>query len=218
MRGKAAAKSANRRATGAQQRCHELEQELRQLRKAHREQLDQLTLEITRLNSELMHRAGDLASEEIANKTEQAARAWRNETTASAVARASLVAKDKFIRNACRYISMTKGYAPPDALTEVLTWATDADFYGFGANPMHWVAKVGVPPNGWTATVCRTISPTMSKSLTRYRRARGETLASCLDNVEQKLDQYDIHPDYKSHWYPPVKYRDLELIDEETAS
>lgn len=215
MRGKAATQNANRRTNEALERVAELERELRQVRQAAKREADALRLDLARARRDIAVEAGRLATEEIKRQQTIARTDARHAKMSAEISRALMYQKDRFIMNACRYLSMTRGEPPLDVIPMVMAWCTDEDFYGFGNDPVKWITRIGVPGDGWTArTVSRILKP-VERDLTRRARSSGTPDAWSLDAVEDRPEEFSdrVHPKYKPKWYPRVKHQGIEVVD-----
>lgn len=211
MRGKEAVRAANRRTSEARAEAEGLRAELAQERAERRQETHALRAEIKRLKADHMAEASRLAAEEVTRRlaeieAERNARGFSDTLTKNA-----LYLKDKFVLNACRYISMTKGARPLQALEMVMTWMTDEDFYGFESPDM--IVKLGLPSDGWVASFLRENKQGVRR-IARNRIRADRPAAVALDRALQE-EHPDIHPSYRPHWYPEVDYRTAELVDDE---
>lgn len=215
VRGKCASQSANRRAAESQARCKALELELRVERETHKAELDKLRGELTALRADMLHKAGQMAKRAVEKERREAEENRRRRGLSDEIAQMLMNSRDRFVMNACRYLSMTRGMKPLDALPLVITWATDKDFYGYGMKPVDYVVELGVRPDGWVAHQLRTIQRSRLKTKvegkqTKACREAGAPEALALDNVEEREEQnpgaFEIHPKYRKSWYPPVRH------------
>lgn len=221
MKGKAAVQNANRRTTEALDRAAALERELTEVKATAKREADQLRVDIARLRRDITVEAGRIAADEVERQRRQAERETASAGMSMEVARHLMYQKDKFIMNACRYVSMRDGRPPMDVLPMVLAWCTDENFYGFGQDPVKWLTKIGVSPDGWTASLLtQTLIHNLERKFTRDRRRDAHPLAWSLDAVDDEVDAGtgrfpQVHPKYKTKWYPRAKYAGIEVVGED---
>lgn len=213
-RGRDAARAARRREEEANETAHALRLELKQLKETHHAEVEGLKEEIRRLRAEHLAEANRIAEEEITRKASEVEQERRNRKLQDDLIRTMTYNKDKFVRNACRYISMTKGMPPGGALPMVITWMTDADFYGL-LEPAKFMAKLGLPTDGW---VRRTFVGHKNHRRMQHNKARDQMsaedpLAISLDHAEEK-GVSEIHPDYNPKWYPDIQYGEMDVVDD----
>lgn len=220
-RGKAAAQSANRRLRDAEGRIAQLEQEAREQRASHHEEVQALKAQLAVERQNVLRKGGELAHADLVALREKYAADLRDLGLGEGIELNLLRQKDIFIMNACRYVSMTTGKSPSLALPLVITWCTNADFWGFGEDPLTWVEKIGVRADSWTARVLRNVKRYKYDEArrTRNQRRSGRPEAHRLDAVEEQPQDFDIHPDYKPRWYPRVsgwdRIQDWVIRDED---
>lgn len=206
MRGKEAAKAANRRTTTALEEVERLRAELKE-ESSHQSDLKN---EIQRLKTEHFKEASRIAGEEVKRQLARIEKERRDRGLSDDIVNHMLYRKDMLIRNACRYISMTKGFDPYQALQMVLTWCTDKDFReGKGMARSDFLIELGVPLDGWVAGRCRVTAQWTTKG-TQYS-------ATSLDNAERQ-GHPDIHPLYTKnakHWYPNIDYGGIVVVDQD---
>ena len=194
MKGKAAAQNANRRANEAGTAVEVMKAQLKEQERLHREEVNRLKSEIRILRNDMNRFAGEAA----AGMQEQINTSRGDARKALGGTYGALKMADRFAFNACRYISMTKGYTPASALGMVLTWVTELDtqetIFQTGSRES-FLLRAGIAPNGWVAKVIRDERFWMGK-LAR----RGETAGITLDRALAEGHR-DIHPRYQDWWY-----------------
>lgn len=209
MRGKEAAKAANRRHLAAVEETEQLKADL----KAERDRQSQLKDEIQRLKTEHFQEATRIASGEVKRQLARIEKERRDRGLSDDIVNHMTFRKDMLIRNACKYISMTTAALPIDALMMVMTWATEKDFKeGKGLSRADFLIELGVPFDGWVARTCK-------------RRAHANMpdawRASAISLERAEVEGHsDIHPKYKKEWYPAIDYGGIVvtgLDDEEDA-
>lgn len=202
MRGKEAAKAANRRTIAAHDEIERLKAEL----KAERDCQAKLKDEIQRLKADHFQEASRIAVAEVKRQLERVEKERRDRGLSDDIVNHLSFRKDMLIRNACKYVSMTKGLDPAAALMMVMTWATDKDFTeGKGLSRTDFLIELGVPFDGWVARQCRRISQfTMPKE---WRHS-----AISLERAETE-GHPDIHPKYNPKWYPHIDYGGIILTE-----
>lgn len=213
MKGKYAARSENRRVTEATSEIAELRAVIKREREESRAQVIALEAEVRRLRSDHLAEASRIAADEVHRRIAEAEEERKGRGMSDDIALDLMYQKDRFIFNACRYLSMTKGSNPIEALAIVLTWCTDDDIYGI-AN-LDFLLKLGVPRDGWVARTWQQVREAHARP-TRRRIRAGTPLAVSLDRAEQE-GHSDIHPKYDPQWYPRVRYQGIELVDEPEA-
>lgn len=213
MKGKYAARTENRRVAEISAEANELRATLKQERDDSRAQIVSLEAEIRRLRADQMGEASRLAAEEVQRRMAEAEQERERRGMSDDVARHLMYQKDKFIMNACRYLSMTKGLHPTEALAIVLTWCTDDDIYGITS--LDFIVKLGVPRDGWVGRTWQQVKQAHVRP-TRKRMKEGTPLAISLDRAEQE-GHPDIHPKHNPAWYPKIEYQGLEVVDEPVA-
>lgn len=213
MKGKYAARSENRRVTEATSEIAELRAVIKREREESRTQILALEAEVRRLRADHLAEASRIAADEVRRRISQAEEERKSRGMSDDIALDLMYQKDRFIFNACRYLSMTKGESPLVVLPTVLSWCTDDDVYGITG--LGFLVKLGVPKDGWVARMWQQVS-TAYKNGTRRRMRAGTPLAISLDQAEQE-GHSDIHPKYNPQWYPRVRYQGIELVDEPEA-
>ncbi|MFF9118345.1 hypothetical protein ACF09Y_22545 [Streptomyces massasporeus] len=210
MKGREAARAANRRTAEAQAEAEGLRGDLARERADRKAETDALRTEIKRLKAGHIAEASRLAAEEVTRRLAQVEAERRARGLSDDITVNNLYLKDKFVLNACRYISMTTGQKPLNALAMVMTWMTNEDFYGF-KNP-EVIVKLGLPSDGWVARTLRHYKHDL-KRVTSKRIKNGDAWAISLDHAYEE-GHPGIHPDYKPDWYPNAIYQGFELVDE----
>lgn len=190
-RGKQAAASARRKATRAQEKTDEVKSRLQAEREQSDQEIKNLKAEVHRLKTDHLLEAQRLAAEEISR-----VRAEHEETTAQLKAvvegaQQIMYTKDYLVANACRYISMTIGDTPLEALDMVVTWMTGEDFHEEILNYEAFLERLALPPDGWVGTLWK-----RNKHLNPLRTGS----AISLENAE-KVGHDRIHKDYNPAWY-----------------
>jgi hypothetical protein len=211
-RGREAARAAGRRAVEAQGLAAAKDAELAALRSEHKKEATALRDEIKRLRCDHMAEASKLATEEVGRRLAEIEEKQRDLGFSVDMGHNLLYQKDKFVRNACRYISMTKGLDPSTALEMVVTWMTDEDCMGL-TDSAAFIVKLGVPSDGWVAMELRRVQH-WNRTIAKKSIRSGKPRAVSLDHAEQEGNP-NIHPEYKPHWYPPLTYREMHLVDDD---
>lgn len=221
-RGKAAARSANRRATAVGERAAELESELKEAQRAHHAEVQQLKTELTQARSEMTRQAELLAQAELARVRNEIDAANHQRTVTEKLLWNTTLKQDRLIANACRYLSMKTGKHPLDVLPLVITWLTGEDFYieDYG-DPATLLVKLGVDRSGWVAhTLLRRVDPVLTKYETRSRGLASQKrvpAAWSLDHAERHPEDFSIHENYKPKWYPRLKYGGVSVYQDGTS-
>lgn len=213
MKGREAVRAANRRTAEAVAEAERLRTELAQERAERKEEATALRAEVKRLKANHMAEASRLAAEEVVRRIAQVEEEQRASGFSYAMAKNAMYAKDKFVLNACKYVSMTTGKRPLGALNLVMTWMTSEDFSGFGKADL--VVKLGLPSDGWVAGFLRMHKHDLKRIARNYAR-NGEVAAVSLERAERE-GHPDIHPDYNPRWYPDITYELMQLADDEDA-
>jgi hypothetical protein len=208
VRGKKAAQAANRRAKEAASTVGQLQALLAEERAAHRQEVITLSGEIKRLRTD----ASRIAQAEVERTLKRIEDERRMRGMSDDIATDLMYQKDKFVMNACRYISMTTGRWPLQALPMVMTWMLDDDFVGV-LNEVNLLLKCGLPSGGWVAQMLKDNKHAL-RPIAKRNRARGTHEAISLDRAERE-GHPSIHPDYDPRWYPRVEYAGIVLVDEE---
>lgn len=212
MRGREAARAANRRAAGLAAELEATRQELAQERSSRKQQELAHREEIRRLKVEQSAEAGRLAAKEVAKQVKAYKEKQQELGLSVEMSRHHLVQKDKLVRNACRYVSMTRGAHPLYALHQVITWMTDEDFAGV-PNPAGMVIALGLPPDGWVAQLLKCNQHSERRYARSIRKVGSSPYVSLDRAIEQANEQ--IHPAFKKSWYPPIEYRGITIVDVE---
>lgn len=211
MRGKEAARSANRRHAEAVASAEELRGRLQRLESAYQKRIVDLETEIRRLRTEHRAEASRIAAEEVHRRMAEAERERRARGLSDDVAMNLMLKKDKFVMNACRYLSMKEGLPPRAVLPRVMAWMTDKDFYGFDNAQM--LVELGVDANGWLVRNIRA-DKHWERMLASRNRRKGKPEAFSLDYAEDHRDDFEIHPNYNPSWYPRVEHGGIVLVDD----
>lgn len=211
MKGREAVRAANRRTAEAMAEAEALRAELAQERAGRKEETTALRSEVKRLKADHMAEASRLAGEEVRRRIAQVEEEQRASGFSYAMAKNAMYLKDKFVLNACKYISMTTGKRPLHALEMVMTWMTDEDFAGFGRADV--IVKLGLPSDGWVARFLRDNKHGLKRIARNYVK-NGDVAAISLARAEREGHK-DIHPDYNPRWYPQIDYAVMQVIDDE---
>ena len=214
MKGREAVRAANRRTAEAKEEADALRAELAKERADRKAEADALRSEVKRLKAEHMAEASRLAAEEVTRRIAQVEEEQRASGFSYAMAKNAMYAKDKFVLNACKYVSMTTGKPPETALEMVMTWMTDEDFYGFQSPDL--IVKLGLPSDGWVGLFLRRNKHDMRRQA-RNNAKRGNAAALSLSRAEHE-GHADIHPHYDRRWYPEMVYELMRLVDDEQPS
>ena len=208
MRGKKGAQAANRRAKETATALEELQSRLAEERAAHQQEVIDLRGEIKRLRTD----ASRIAQAEVERTLKRIEDERRKRGISDNIAGDLLYQKDKFVMNACRYISMSSGRRPVGALSMVMTWMLDDDFVGV-LNGVNLLVRCGLPHDGWVARTLKTNKHVL-KSIARRNIVHGLHEAISLDRAERE-GHPEIHPDYDPQWYPRAEYGRIVLTDDE---
>ncbi|GAC1408740.1 MAG: hypothetical protein NVSMB60_30250 [Mycobacterium sp.] len=208
MKGKEALSAARKRLEDAQVMCASLEVALKSERDAHRQQIHDLESQLRRARADHMAEASIIAAEEVTRRLEEFEEERRNRGLSDDIVMHMIYSTDRFIMNACRYVSMTTGIIPTDALAIVLAWKTDKDVTKLPR--VDQLIELGIPADGWVAREAKRLTPGWR------RTALGRFKVVSLDHaVEQSHSR--IHKDYRDEWYPThVEYAGIELVDAES--
>lgn len=208
-RGREAARAAKRREDEARAEVECLREQLASERSKRAEEGAGLRTEIRRLKADQMAEASRLAAEEVTRRLAQLEEERRARGLSDDIVKTSFYLKDKFVLNACKYISMTTGERPFAALSMVMTWMTDEDFYGF--ENVEIIAKLGLPTDGWVARFLRHNKHDL-KRVARARIKNGNPAAVSLDHALAEGNSR-IDPNYDPLWYPQMQYPEIVVID-----
>lgn len=214
MKGRDAVRSARRREAEAREEVEQLRAEIKQMESDHRKTVVDLESKIRRLRVEAHKEAGKIAAKTVQQKLAEAKEERRKRGFSDELAIDLMYQKDKFVRNACRYISMTKGFNPRHALTIVCTWMTDDDCYGL-VDSVDLMIKLGLPRDGWVHRMLKR-DKHLSRTLRKQNLKRDDPPAISLDRAEREGHE-DIHPEYtkKGHlWYSKVEYGGIEVVED----
>lgn len=210
MKGKEAARSANRRTAEVAATADELRERLRRQESTYQRRIVELESEVRTLRNEHRAEASRIATAEVRRRMAQVEEERRQRGLSDDITINLCYQKDKFIMNACRYLSMTLGKPPRMVLPLVMTWCTDEDFFGFTG--VDRLLKIGVAVDGWLARQLKA-----NKHYERIWRAEnvanGQAEAMTLDRAEREGHK-DIHPGYKPSWYPRFEHPEIELTDD----
>lgn len=198
MRGKQAAAAANRRADAAEQKARDLAARLKTEREARDEETKALKKEIGDLKSGLIEEAARLASAEILRLKEEIIVLTGQLSEANEHRREASKARDYLMRNMCKYISMTKGLPPTEAVTMAATWLTNEQF-SEKTDTATIAMRLDLPPDGWVMTELRRAQTYM------VAESLGGHQAVPLDEVDTKLDQFTVHKRYQPDWYEKMR-------------
>lgn len=208
MRGKKAAQAANRRTREATTTLESLRALLAQERVDHKREVADLRTEVQRLRTD----ASKIAQAELERTLKRIEEERRMRGLSDDIVIDLMYQKDKFVMNACRYISMSTGRRPLDALPMVMTWMSGEDFVGV-FNAVNLLAKYGLPRDGWVARALKANKHVL-KPIARHNLASGTPASISLDRAERE-GHPSIHPDYDPQWYPRVEYAGLVLTDDD---
>jgi hypothetical protein len=217
MKGREAARAARRREQSALAELGTVRAELAQERSRHDEEEQHSKTELAKLHGEIVREARRLADREVDRRLAEAEEERRRRGVSEELVQGFMTRQDKFVMNACRYLSMTRGWSPLDAMNVVWTWYTEEDGYGAGGNPV-LMATLGLPRDGWVAWLLQhRITPRSALKAARTRRQLGEPTAITLEHAEEQGHR-DIHPDYR-RWkdFYAVDYRGgaIELVGDD---
>jgi hypothetical protein len=214
VKGREAVRAANRRTAEAKEEADALRSELAKERADRKAETDALRSEVKRLKAEHMAEASRLAAEEVTRRIAQVEEEQRASGFSYAMAKNAMYLKDKFVLNACKYISMTTGKRPLHALEMVMTWMTDEDFAGFGRADL--IVKLGLPSDGWVAMFIRENKHDLKRIARSYAK-NGDVAAISLARAESEGHK-DIHPNYNPRWYPQIDYAVMQLVDDSAST
>lgn len=199
MKGKYAARAENRRSADLSAQLATARETLRTERDEASRRITDLESEVRRLRADHLAEASRLADKEVSRRLEEAAAERRQRGISDDTLVNFVIRNDRFIMNACRYLSMTKGIHPLEAIPVVTTWATDKDFYGV-TDTTEFLTELGVPVDGWVAGVWARIQADAERRDTRRAIRDNRPEAISLDRAESEGHQ-DIHPNYKPAWF-----------------
>jgi hypothetical protein len=200
-KGREAVRAARRRQAEAGSEAARLKAEMAGEREAHRIEVADLRAQITELRADVWHKASEMSVELTRDRLEEIEKARRAQGLSDDITVWLCWQKDRLIRNACKYISMTSGTDPYTAIAMVLTWCTDKDIRSLLRDDMEWFIELGVPPDGWVAGRIK-----RDKRWQKTEQTRSSAVS--LDHAIEQ-DHPKIHPDYKKYgakWYPSVNY------------
>lgn len=220
-RGKDAASAARRRQLASQEATAALRVQLADERAAHHAETEALKAEIVKLKADARRKASEIAEASIEASRAEVAKEQGDHRQLQDVTYILGKQRDVFIREACRYISMTTGVGPGRALEVVWTWLTSEEMpYGFTSVPD--LATWGIIPDGWVGGVLRSqvlFHTRVAKNRSRLAR-RGLSVVGggpvTLDQAEEiaenpEAPEHDhfrkiIHPEYRKwrKYYRPV--------------
>lgn len=193
MKGKQAARAANRRADTAETKIKEVTQRLRTERTERATETQALKDEIGRLKNSLIEEARRLAAEEIGRLNNDLITTRKQLSGAQGSLDEAATARDQLMRNMCKYISMTEGVHPSAAIGRVATWLTNEPFTQ-GADVDALAERLGLPRNGWVVRE-------MSRAVQWLRKGANGQRAVPLDYAEEHPQEFDVHPQYRPSWY-----------------
>jgi hypothetical protein len=215
-RGKCAAKAEKRREDSALEEIRTLKAQLQAERDGRRMETEELKTQVVKLRGEIMREAAALADKKVADRLEQIAAERRKRDVTEEMAVTLINQHDYFIREACRYISMTTGCEPVQALAVVWSWMDGKDVYAVSAKDL---MERGVTPSGWVALMLRMRSEGLQayKNSRRVRRERGKEIAPMavsLDHAEERAEEFNIHPGYRKwkQYYRDVTPEEIEWL------
>lgn len=198
MRGKQAAAAANRRADAAEAQVVDLKKRLRAHKVEHAAENQALKDEIGQLKTNLIEEAARLGAKEIARLKEKIISLTAELSEASEIRRQEAKARDYLMRNMCKYVSMTRGLLPSEAVSNVITWLTNEPF-SQKSDTAVIADRLGLPMDGWVMTELR-----RSQTLMVNESALGHE-AVPLDQVDEDLERFAIHKDYRPVWYEKMR-------------
>lgn len=212
MKGREAALAAGRREREARAELEQVRAELAEERSRHHAEEEDLKGELRKVRGQILNEARRLADEEVTKRIAEADEERKMRGVTDDVMEFMRTKQDRIIMNACRYISMTTGKGPLDALDMVWTWLTDEDSYGI---TRHKLLILGLPEGGWVRYQLSRMTRIHDRNAARCR-AEGNPTAVTLDHAEDKQHP-DIHPSYskwRRHYY--ADYRNtIELVDDD---
>ncbi|MFD8415496.1 hypothetical protein ACFV2Q_27665 [Streptomyces sp. NPDC059650] len=151
MKGKEAARMAQRRLREAEEHVTALQAELKALQTRLHDETRQLRAENASLALDIEKQAGRLAAQTVADLREQLAAATGS---LRGMEEAQAQQRDTLIRNTCRALSMQHGQPPVQVLGRVIPWITGEGISGV-RDVDALIDRVGVPVKGWTAGILR---------------------------------------------------------------
>ena len=200
MKGREAVRAAQRRETQTRDELAQVKAQLRDERDRHHRREVELESEASRLRNDIRIEAGAIAAEQVKKKLAEADEERRQRGLSDDIVIYFTYQKDWLIRNACRYLSMTKNMHPRHALALVLTWATDHDIDYLLNDRESFFLDLGLPMDGFVATEIR-----IGKKQEKRFPSAAMTLSRALAEGHE-----DIHPDYTvkqdAEWYPPAEW------------
>lgn len=211
MKGKKAVHAARQRESAAATKSSELDSALKRERAARSAEVKRLQDEISRLRVEHIHEAGRIAAREVKRLMAKAEEERRKRGLSDVIAGDLLYQKDKFVLNACRYLSMVEGKAPMVVIPRVMAWMLDDDFVGF-LGDTNLLVKCGLPHDGWVARQLKHYKFDLRR-IAQRNALEGSHSAVSLDRAEREKFEA-IHSDYNPKWYPRVEYSGIVLEDD----
>lgn len=212
MKGKEAIGAARRREAEADSRAAAALDQLKSERQRNADETNALKSEVRRLRSDHLAEAERIAAVEVRKRMAEAEDARRESGMSDDIAIAMLWHKDRFIHNACKFLSMTRGIYPAEAISWVLAWATDRSL-DRNMSPVQMATTLGVPPNGWTIRTWRNDYYEWSQRV--GGKVAREPITKTVSLDEALLAGHpDIHPGYQPRWYPPLNYGEMTMDDD----
>lgn len=214
-KGKYANRAENRRTDSAEAEVVRLRAELVAQRDSAAATIKDLSAQVLDLKTDVLGHANKLVSAEVARRIEAFHEERKMRGLSDDILKQHAMKQDRLMFNACRYLSMTKGYEPLKALDLVMTWVTDDDYFG-AYDPVKLVIELGVMGGGWVDRTLRSIDRTWERGMTRRNKRRNTARAVALDHVAEIVEAdpegngFEIHPKYNPKWYPRIKYYGME--------
>jgi hypothetical protein len=207
VKGKQGVASARRREHEAKSKAELLTQQAKNEREGFIAQINELRAEVRRLHAEHTREAGQIAAAEVERILAAKEKERADRGLSDSIAIGMMYEKDKLIRNACRYLSMTKGLDPLDALPVVLAWQTDKQVWRV-PSATTLAGRLGVAKDGWVVAQSKRLSQYWERAIKRGFKDKGRPEAYSLDYVDAHLDEFKdrIHERYNPAWYPPISY------------
>jgi hypothetical protein len=223
--GRDAARTAKRREREALAQADDLRRQLQAELGRHAAEIEDLNVEIRRLRAEHVREAGVIVEREVERLMALAAKEREARGLSDERVRGIVGRKERLILNACRYLSMTKGITPIEAVSYVVTWATGKDFIGVvdGDVGRFCTNVLDCFPNGWVSLQLLSAKPARvhrpsdlkgERFKQRLVREGLESPAISLDHAEER-EHEDICAEYDPTWYKGIE--DLAVVGEEAT-
>lgn len=209
MKGREAARAAERRQYELTEQLNKLKEEHATLKKLHADEVAALRAEKRTLRDSMREEATQLAAKEIARLTNE--REEEYERRALCEDRLDDLAwrKDVLLYNACRYLSMSLGLDVVNALGMISTWMLDKNYDEVVTEAM--MIDEGVPADGWICTNLRANQTRVKPFHNLLLRSDENSMFIALGKVEE-LRPSTVHPLYRAEAFaahPDAKNRKI---------